>query len=166
MIWFLVVGWNIESVNLPDKMVNLWIFTVGLSSSGCQPHTSSIWPWSGAPKVRLYDTFLGGLRQHVTAVILNITPYYCFWPPYRHKWGISCRRHWSSSPIVTTQYYTTSPVTIEKDPANCFPTGSQQASEQTPNRLSVFWRRNSKNIYYRWDYNWPQRALKGYLRVS
>ncbi len=26
-------------------------------------HTSSIWPWSGAPKVRLYDTFLGSLRQ-------------------------------------------------------------------------------------------------------
>jgi hypothetical protein len=26
-------------------------------------HTSSIWPWSGAPKVCLYDTFLGGLRQ-------------------------------------------------------------------------------------------------------
>ncbi len=26
-------------------------------------HTSSIWPWSGAPKVRLYDTFLGGLHQ-------------------------------------------------------------------------------------------------------
>ncbi len=26
-------------------------------------HTSSIWPWSGAPKVFLYDTFLDGLRQ-------------------------------------------------------------------------------------------------------
>jgi hypothetical protein len=26
-------------------------------------HMSSIWPWSGAPKVRLYDTFLGGLRH-------------------------------------------------------------------------------------------------------
>ncbi len=26
-------------------------------------HTSSIWPWSGAPKVWLYDTFLGGLRH-------------------------------------------------------------------------------------------------------
>ncbi len=25
--------------------------------------TSSIWPWSGAPKVRLHYTFLGGLRQ-------------------------------------------------------------------------------------------------------
>ncbi len=63
MIWFLVVGWNIESVNLLDKVVNLWIFTIGLTLSVCWPHTSSIWPWSGAPKVRLYDTFLGGLRQ-------------------------------------------------------------------------------------------------------
>ncbi len=28
-------------------------------------HTSSIWPWSGMPKVWLYNTFLGGLRQKV-----------------------------------------------------------------------------------------------------
>ncbi len=26
-------------------------------------HTSSVGPWSGAPKLRLYDTFLGGLLQ-------------------------------------------------------------------------------------------------------
>ncbi len=63
MIWFLVVGWNIKSVNLPDEVVNLWIFTIGLTLSGCWPHTSSVWPWSGAPKVRLYNTFLGGLRH-------------------------------------------------------------------------------------------------------
>ncbi len=30
-------------------------------------HTSSIWPWSGTPKVRLYNTFLGGLRQSYQA---------------------------------------------------------------------------------------------------
>ncbi len=63
IIHFFVVGWNIESVNLPDEVVNLWIFTIGLTSSGCWPHTSSIWPWSGAPKVCLYNTFLGGLRH-------------------------------------------------------------------------------------------------------
>ncbi len=63
IIRFLPVGWNIESVNLPDEVVNLWIFTIGLTLSGCRPHTSSIWPWSGTPKVRLYDTFLGGLRH-------------------------------------------------------------------------------------------------------
>jgi hypothetical protein len=53
MIRFLAVEWNIEPVNLPDEVVNLWIFTIGLTSSGCQPHRSSIWPWSGAPKVGL-----------------------------------------------------------------------------------------------------------------
>ncbi len=26
-------------------------------------HMSSVWPWSGTPKVRLYNTFLGSLRQ-------------------------------------------------------------------------------------------------------
>ncbi len=26
-------------------------------------HTSIVWPWSGAPKVRLYNTFLGSLHQ-------------------------------------------------------------------------------------------------------
>ncbi len=26
-------------------------------------HTSSVWPWSGAPKVHVYDTFLGGLHH-------------------------------------------------------------------------------------------------------
>ena len=60
IIQFLAVGWNNESVNLPDEVVNLWIFTIGLTLSGCRPHISSIWPWSGTPKVCLYDTFLGG----------------------------------------------------------------------------------------------------------
>jgi hypothetical protein len=64
MIQFLAVGWNIESVNLPDEVVNLWIFTIGLTSSGCQPHTSSVWPWSGMPKVRVYGTFMSGLRHY------------------------------------------------------------------------------------------------------
>ncbi len=63
LIWFLPAGWDGESTNLPDDMVNLWIFTLGLTSAGCRPHTSNIWPWSGTPKVRLYDTFLGSLRH-------------------------------------------------------------------------------------------------------
>jgi hypothetical protein len=37
--------------------------TSALTSAECQRHTSSIWPWSGMPKVRLYDTFLGGLHH-------------------------------------------------------------------------------------------------------
>ncbi len=63
LIRFLAAGWNIESVNLPYEVVNLWIFSIGLTLSGCRPHMSSIWPWSGVPKVLLYDTFLGGLRH-------------------------------------------------------------------------------------------------------
>ncbi len=49
-----------EVVTSPCKSVTA---TSGLTLSGCQPHTSSIWPWSGAPKVRLYGTFIGGLRH-------------------------------------------------------------------------------------------------------
>ena len=33
-------------------------------------HTSSIRPWSGTPKVHLYDTFLGGLR-HLPPRMMN-----------------------------------------------------------------------------------------------
>ncbi len=51
-----------EVVTSPCRSVTA---TSGLTSAGCQPHMSSIWPWSGAPKVRLYDTFLGGLRQRL-----------------------------------------------------------------------------------------------------
>ncbi len=55
-----------------DEILNLRIFQtrwwICESSpygwhSGCGPHTSSVWPWSSAPKVHLYHTFLGGLRH-------------------------------------------------------------------------------------------------------
>ncbi len=39
-----------------------------LTSAECQCHTSSVWNWSGAPKVHLYDTFLGDLRQELIKV--------------------------------------------------------------------------------------------------
>ncbi len=63
--WFYVLRSerNIESEHLLDEVVNLWIFTVGLTLIGCQPHTSSVWPWSGTPKVRLYGTIISGLRH-------------------------------------------------------------------------------------------------------
>ncbi len=60
---FLRLDWNIESENLPDEVMNLWIFTIWLTSSGCRPHMSSVWPWSGAPKVHLHNTFLGSLHH-------------------------------------------------------------------------------------------------------
>ncbi len=61
--YFLQSKWNIVSENLLDEMTNLGIFTICLALSGCRPHTSSIWPWSGTPKVHLYNTFKGGLRH-------------------------------------------------------------------------------------------------------
>ncbi len=56
-----------------------------LTSAKCQRHTSSIWPWSGVPKVRLNDTFLGGLRHVLTNT--NTVPQpllhmlFCQWNP-------------------------------------------------------------------------------------
>ncbi len=61
--YFLRSEWNIESEILPEEGRNLWIFTIWLALSGCWPHTSSIWPWSGTPKVHLYNTFLGSLHH-------------------------------------------------------------------------------------------------------
>ncbi len=61
--YFLPSERNIESEHLSDEVVNLWIFTIGLTLIGCQPHMSSIWPWSGTPKVHLYGTIVSGLRQ-------------------------------------------------------------------------------------------------------
>ncbi len=55
--------------NFKKKFKNLtWRDVARLScqswlSSLAPSHVSSVWPWSGAPKVRLYDTFLGGLRH-------------------------------------------------------------------------------------------------------
>jgi hypothetical protein len=63
LYWFLSGNIFLIWDFLPDEMVNLWIFTVGLTSAECQPHMSSIWPWSSAPKVHLYNTFLGVLRH-------------------------------------------------------------------------------------------------------
>jgi hypothetical protein len=68
--YFLQSKWNIESENLPDEVMNLRIFTIWLALSGCQPHTSSIWPWLGMPKVHLYNTFLGGLHQAVGVAVV------------------------------------------------------------------------------------------------
>ncbi len=47
--------------------------TSALTSAECQRHTSSIWPWSGMPKVCLYYTILSSLRQHVG----NLATSYC-----------------------------------------------------------------------------------------
>ncbi len=56
------IRWDGESVNLHPRVDICWMLT----------SPSSIWPWSGMPKVRLYDTFLGGLRQ-----LLNYESLWC-----------------------------------------------------------------------------------------
>ncbi len=35
-------------------------------------HTSSVWPWSGTQKVRLYGTFIGGLWHCFTTTLLHL----------------------------------------------------------------------------------------------
>ncbi len=70
--WYLYlfkISCQAEVVTSPRKSVTA---TSVLTSAECQCHRSSIWPWSGMPKVRLYDTFLGGLRQ-------KLPPH--LWPP-------------------------------------------------------------------------------------
>ncbi len=62
--WFLWRYLVVFKVSFRDEVVTPGVTpTSVLTSAECQRHTSSIWPWSGVPKVRLYDTFLGGLRQ-------------------------------------------------------------------------------------------------------
>ncbi len=73
--WIQLV-WSNKSAQIPMELsCGVWdIFpqwggafyvtaTSALTSAECQCHTSSVWPWSGMPKVHLYYTFLGGLRH-------------------------------------------------------------------------------------------------------
>ncbi len=60
--WFLRKYLVVFKVSFRDEVVTPGVTATSmLTSAECQCHTSSVWPWSGAPKVRLYDTFLGGL---------------------------------------------------------------------------------------------------------
>ncbi len=62
--WFLWRYLVVFKVSFCNEVVTPGVIvTSALTSAKCQHHRSSVWPWSGAPKVRLYDTFLGGLPQ-------------------------------------------------------------------------------------------------------
>ncbi len=66
--WYLYlfkISCRAEVVTSPSKSVTA---TSGLTLFGCRPHTSSVWPWSGKPKVRLYNTFIGGFWQNVSTI--------------------------------------------------------------------------------------------------
>jgi hypothetical protein len=53
---------------------------LGIDMCWMSPHTSSIWPWSGTPKVSLYDTFLSGLHHYFSTFFALFTASYLF-PP-------------------------------------------------------------------------------------
>ncbi len=57
-------------------------------------HRSSVWPWSGAPKVRLYDTFLGGLHQNVACTGTGIS---ALW--FSTSIGTVNYRYWHSTMV-------------------------------------------------------------------
>ncbi len=60
--WFLHRYLVVFKVSFCNEVVTPGVTATSvLTSAECQHHTCSNWPWSGAPKVRLYDTFLGGL---------------------------------------------------------------------------------------------------------
>ncbi len=62
--WFLRRYLVVFKVSFRNEVVTPGVTATSvLTSTECQCHTSSVWPWSGAPKVHLYDTFLGGLRH-------------------------------------------------------------------------------------------------------
>ncbi len=62
--WFLQRYLVVFKVSFRDEVVTPGVTVASaLTSAECLHHTSSIWPWSGMPKVCLHDTFLGGLRH-------------------------------------------------------------------------------------------------------
>ncbi len=70
--WFLWRYLVMFKVSFCDEVVTPGVTATSvLTSAECQRHTSSIWNCSGAPKVRLYDTFLGGLRHKLESMYLQ-----------------------------------------------------------------------------------------------
>ncbi len=62
--WFLRRYLVVFKVSFHDDGVTPGVTaTSALTSTECQRHTSSVWPWSGTPKVGLYYSFLGGLHH-------------------------------------------------------------------------------------------------------
>ncbi len=102
--WYLYlfkVSCRAEVVTSPHKSVTA---TSGLTSSGCRPHTSSVWPWSGESKVHLYGTFIGGLRHScwfkwrnsITCTHCNVISLEHNWIPWRAN---SQRNNVDTTPI-------------------------------------------------------------------
>ncbi len=73
--WFLWRYLVVFKVSFRNEVVTPGITaTSALTSAECQCHTSSIWPWSGAPNVHLYYTFLSGLHQDLFILGKHLLP--------------------------------------------------------------------------------------------
>ncbi len=72
LYWFLSGNIFLIQDFLPDEMVNLWIFILGLTSARCQPHTSSIWPLVRCAKstfVRYISTFVQYISRQLMTMV-------------------------------------------------------------------------------------------------
>jgi hypothetical protein len=78
---------NKVKVNIYDTNKTLIIVSCGAILQGWQCKQTNLWrvPLIKEIKNNNTDTVLCDPRLHFTAVILNITPYYCFLPPNHHK---------------------------------------------------------------------------------
>ncbi len=75
MIWYICTNSYgdilLAKVSFRSEVVTSGVVATSvLTFAECQCHTSSIWPWSGMPKVCLYNTFLGSLR-HLPPLMKN-----------------------------------------------------------------------------------------------
>jgi hypothetical protein len=72
-------------------------------------HTSSVWPWSGMPKVRLYGTFLGGLHQKSNTFVWVMDGSYD-WKKAADLSGVSWIIFWSKTGLqLTSTFWERSP---------------------------------------------------------
>ncbi len=75
--WFLWRYLVVFRVSFRNEVVTPGVTATSvLTSAECQPHMSSVWLWSGMPKVCLYNTFLGGLRHSHIFISIGIS---CVW---------------------------------------------------------------------------------------
>ncbi len=82
-----------------------------LTSVKCQRHRSSVWPWSGAPKLRMYGTIISGLQHRNRNTNSNMQPSICPTPK-------SCLvLWWSPQPSLTKGHWCL--LALSPPPAGC-----------------------------------------------
>ncbi len=98
LYWFLSGNIFLIQDFLPDEMVNLWIFTLGLTSAGCWPHMPSIWPLVRRANVRYISTFVRYIsRQLSTLAPTNEESAWAQWGKkpcwWKNQLSIECLSH-------------------------------------------------------------------------